>query len=97
MSVASNHEEIVPEGNKEDDDEEWEWDEEEIGNENITNAETLFATQNTQSPAPQITHQQVTNRVTEMNLEIRKRRSENDEDSASNSEGKKNLINNPKV
>ena len=100
MSVASNHEEIVPEGNKEDDEEEWEWDEEEIGNENITNAETLFATQNTQSSAPQITHQQVTNRVTEMNLEIRKRRSENDEDIASNSEGKnlkKNLINNPKV
>ena len=100
MSVASNHEEIVPEGNKDDDDEEWEWDEEEIGNENITNAETLFATQNTQSSVPQITHQQVTNRVTEMNLEIRKRRSENDEDSASNCEGKnlkKNLINNPKV
>ena len=90
MSVASNHEEIVPEGN--DEEEEWEWDEDSdnLGNENITNAETLFAQNTHQSSAsvPQITHQQVTNRVTEMNLEIRKRRSENDDNSTSNLEGK---------
>eukprot|EP00093_Oithona_nana_P011563 11563.XXX_17929_13097_1 [CDS] Oithona nana genome sequencing. len=89
MSVASNHEEIVPEGN--DEEEEWEWDEDSdnLGNENITNAETLFAQNTHQSSAsvPQITHQQVTNRVTEMNLEIRKRRSENDDNSTSNLEG----------
>ena len=95
MSVASNHEEIVPE----DEEEEWEWDEDTdvTSNDNITNAETLFA-QAQQKPSssivntvnPQITHQQVQNRVTEIIVEQPRKRRSND-DSASNLEGKKPL------